>query len=388
MRKERTMKKLPLSLFALALACLPLGSLATANKPKTAKPTPKASTPAKGTLHKNTIQSAIRTNQHHFRQCYENALKKQPKLKGRVVVSFVIAASGKVSNASIKSSTLGHKGVEACLQTHIAAIQFPKPQGGGIVRVNYPLNFAPSLPAPPTVAAAKAAPKAPSGSLLHDILKSRTLRVCVRADIPPFGYFRGQRLSGFDVSLAKEISTHLSIRYRTSLRIQWVIIRAPERISSLQQDQCDFVVAAFSKTAARAKLVAFSNVYFQTRKVLISKRFGASTDSPVLALIRSATPGSVKLKNPIISFFRSYNDILYTMHKQLVDHVVTDQPTGLYLVRQSNNAYKIDQILTGQEHYAIGINKKHSHLRDEINRCLQSLTSSGRLAFLLRKWVD
>ena len=63
---------------------------------------------------------------------------------------------------------------------------------------------------------------------LGRILQSQHLRVCVRSDVPPFGYFSASGLTGFDIGLATEIAVRLSIDYKKNLHIDWTVY--PRRV--------------------------------------------------------------------------------------------------------------------------------------------------------------
>ncbi len=226
----------------------------------------------------------------------------------------------------------------------------------------------------------------PQNSMLYNIILSRTARICVRADIPPLGYFKGETLSGFDIALAKAVVMGLSLRYKRNISPQWIMIRAADRIPSLRKGQCDFVVAAFSKTAARAKQVSFSQIYYTTSKVVLSRKSKISS-APVVARVSKTTKGSFSIPNAVYSSFMSYNDILYTMRQKLVDYVITDYPIGLFLVRHSHASYKLFRTLPNQEHYSIGVNQKHTYLLQEINQILTQLKQTGRISYLRRHWL-
>ncbi|MDP7110519.1 MAG: AgmX/PglI C-terminal domain-containing protein, partial [Myxococcota bacterium] len=75
------------------------------------------------------------------RWCYQRELRANPKLEGKVVVKFVIDASGGVSRATVHASSLGNPIVENCICERFMAFQFPKPKGGGMVIVTYPFYF-------------------------------------------------------------------------------------------------------------------------------------------------------------------------------------------------------------------------------------------------------
>jgi hypothetical protein len=94
-----------------------------------------------GALDKSLIDAVIKRNMNQIRYCYQRELTKNPSLKGKIVVKFVIAADGTVSKASIKSSSMGSPPVESCIKGRFRRFKFPQPKGGGIVIVSYPFIF-------------------------------------------------------------------------------------------------------------------------------------------------------------------------------------------------------------------------------------------------------
>lgn len=96
-----------------------------------------------GRLPPEKIKQAVRENFDQLRRCYEEGLERDPKLTGRVVVRFVIARDGSVSNAAASDqSTMPDAAVTECLIAKIKGLRFPRPDGG-IVLVVYPLQFEP-----------------------------------------------------------------------------------------------------------------------------------------------------------------------------------------------------------------------------------------------------
>ena len=97
-----------------------------------------------GALDKSLIDQVIRRHMNQIRYCYQRELTKEPTLAGKVMVKFVIAASGDVAAAEIQSSTLGNTAVEECIRGRVLRMTFPQPGGGGVVVVNYPFVFSPN----------------------------------------------------------------------------------------------------------------------------------------------------------------------------------------------------------------------------------------------------
>jgi ABC-type amino acid transport substrate-binding protein len=227
--------------------------------------------------------------------------------------------------------------------------------------------------------------KPPKGTAFALLLKSGIVRVCVRSDAPPFGFFQGQTLTGFDIELAKKIVTGISIRYNTRLKLQWNITNASGRLPALKQGRCDLVVATFSKTPAREKEVAFSTVYLKTRKVLL-RASKISRKTPVLATVAGATAPAVAVQGATLATYFNYNDILETMKRGLTDFILADHPTANYLLRNSKG-YSLSKVLPMEEHYAVGMHKHHTQLKAEVDAILSYLGRSGYLAHFKRQWI-
>ncbi len=96
-----------------------------------------------GALDKSLIDAVLKRNMNQIRYCYQRELTKNPNLGGKIVVKFVIAKDGTVSNATTKSSTMGSPAVENCINSRFMRFTFPEPKGGGIVIVSYPFVFSP-----------------------------------------------------------------------------------------------------------------------------------------------------------------------------------------------------------------------------------------------------
>jgi outer membrane biosynthesis protein TonB len=78
-----------------------------------------------------------------IQNCYEKELKRNPNLKGKVLVRFNILSSGRTGEIEIEENTLGNDAVASCIRTVIRGWMFPfKPDGE--VPVAYPFVFSPA----------------------------------------------------------------------------------------------------------------------------------------------------------------------------------------------------------------------------------------------------
>jgi ABC-type amino acid transport substrate-binding protein len=232
--------------------------------------------------------------------------------------------------------------------------------------------------------AAQKAP--PGGSGLDTVLGSLHLRACVRSDVAPFGSFMQSRLLGFDIDLASEIATQISIDYKQALRVEWVVVDADDRIKHVVDGSCDIVVADLSYTKERAAQIGTSKVYLRTDKVLVAAA-KITRKVPVIARLAGATAEAADVKGSTREF-RTYQDIIRAMDAGEVDYIVTDRPIAAHLVRSSIVAYEIKKVLAeNAESYVIGVSKSHPELLEAVNRALETLAHDGRLALLSRRWL-
>ena len=78
-----------------------------------------------------------------IRACYEKALQFNDKLQGKVVVRWTINAEGRVSGATLQSTTMSSGSVTSCILRRIRFMRFEKPKGG-ICIIRWPFVFRPA----------------------------------------------------------------------------------------------------------------------------------------------------------------------------------------------------------------------------------------------------
>ncbi len=97
-----------------------------------------------GRLDPQVIQRVVRLNSGRFIGCYQDGLRSNPSLQGRVAVQFLIGRDGSVATAADTSgSDLADPGVRSCVVRSFYSLSFPSPKGG-TVRVIYPFSFTPA----------------------------------------------------------------------------------------------------------------------------------------------------------------------------------------------------------------------------------------------------
>ncbi len=97
----------------------------------------------RGGLSGDIIRQVVNANLASVKYCYEKGLKKNPELKGKVVVEFMIGTDGSVMSSKIIGTTMHEKDVEQCIAMVIRRWIFPRPYSG-TVDVKFPFIFVPA----------------------------------------------------------------------------------------------------------------------------------------------------------------------------------------------------------------------------------------------------
>jgi hypothetical protein len=95
-----------------------------------------------GRLPADVIQRVVRQNFGRYRFCYQEGLRNNPSLAGRVAVRFVIGRNGAVTTVANGGSDLPDAQVVSCVVRAFYGLSFPAPDNG-VVMVTYPFMFSP-----------------------------------------------------------------------------------------------------------------------------------------------------------------------------------------------------------------------------------------------------
>lgn len=92
-------------------------------------------------LDRDQIIAVVNRHRGEITYCYEQALKRNASLRGKISIQFVINPNGKVSKASIAESSANSATLETCMVARLRGWQFPKPVGAVNVDVLYPFHL-------------------------------------------------------------------------------------------------------------------------------------------------------------------------------------------------------------------------------------------------------
>jgi hypothetical protein len=94
-----------------------------------------------GTLKASAVARVLRRGMRALKSCYQRALKRNPKLSGKIAVILTIGSTGKVSRVEIDKDTVGDGAVTSCIKSFAKRWRFPPPEDGDSVEVSFSVGF-------------------------------------------------------------------------------------------------------------------------------------------------------------------------------------------------------------------------------------------------------
>jgi TonB family protein len=94
-----------------------------------------------GGLTPEQVRKVVESHRALIAYCFNKELQKNPRLNGKVVMSWRITPQGVVESVRVKSSSIGSADVEDCLSRQVAKWKFPAAANGQETDVRYPFAF-------------------------------------------------------------------------------------------------------------------------------------------------------------------------------------------------------------------------------------------------------
>ncbi|MDW8518396.1 transporter substrate-binding domain-containing protein [Priestia flexa] len=225
---------------------------------------------------------------------------------------------------------------------------------------------------------------------------AKVLKMGTSADYPPFEYIDTAKGDsepvGFDIDLAKAIGKELGYE------VQVVDMEFGSLIPSLQSKKVDFVLAGMTPTEERKKNIDFSDVYYEAKNVLVSKK-----DEPINSIeeLNGKTVGvqtasiqedEAKTLSEEVDIKIESRDripqLIQEMKSNRIDVAIIEDTVAKGYVAKDDTLQLVE---TGREDSNKGSAiafPKGSKLTDEFNKELQEMKESGELEELIVKWFD
>ena len=231
--------------------------------------------------------------------------------------------------------------------------------------------------------------------LLEKIQKNGKLVVGMSADYAPYEFHyideNGKDvIGGFDVDIANEIANKIGV----NLVIQEMDFDA--LVSALPAGKVDLVISGMNPTEERAKVVDFSDIYYNSQHGILVrtedadkyKTFADLEGAKVGAQLGSTQEQIAKaeIPNADLQLLANVNNLILELKSGKVDAIVMEKPVAEMAVKSN------PELAVGKPIYeeqtggnAVGIAKNNPQLLAKVNEVITELNESGKMDEYIEK---
>ncbi|MFE7318384.1 transporter substrate-binding domain-containing protein [Streptomyces sp. NPDC057555] len=221
------------------------------------------------------------------------------------------------------------------------------------------------------------------------LIRPGTLLTCTHLPYAPFQMSKGGKVVGFDVDLVDLVAKDLGATQQ--------LVNTPfegiETGNDFAVRTCDLAAAGMTITPARAKVMDFSDPYFDATQALLVKR-----DTPVrkLADLKGKKLGYLKTttgagyakahgKGIELVEFEDVGLLVTAVRSGQVDAAINDNGVLLDYAKHNKDTQVTAEFDTG-ERYGFAVRKGNDALRTRINAVLAEAKKDGSYDRIHRKW--
>lgn len=222
---------------------------------------------------------------------------------------------------------------------------------------------------------------------LEAIQKSGRIVVATEGQYPPYNFFEGSKLTGFEIDLAEGIARKMG------LAIEWKTLGFDGLLTGLAQDRWDLVIAGHAVTDERARSVTFTQPHFCGGGIIVSAKAPFASGQELAGKTIAVQTGTTfldeaqKLKG--VKEVKNYPQDTGARAALLggrVDAWVTDPAVA----RAALNTPEGKRLKMGGmlfiERNAAAVAKGNTGLADAFNKALQAVLADGEYARLSQRY--
>ncbi len=229
-----------------------------------------------------------------------------------------------------------------------------------------------------------------NASSVREIKNRGYVKVSTNAEWEPFEYKDGDDIVGIDIEIAQKIADKLGVQLKNE------DVSYDALTLELSKRKCDFVIAGWSSSEEKEKVIDFSDSYYKSKQVIIipigsfihtkedlhGKKIG----------VQLGTTGDIHctkyFPDSEICRYDTGSEPGMQLAAGNIDAVVIDELQARKSVNLFNDALKIPDTYLFEEDYKIAVPKGDSELLGFINSVLKEIKSSGELDAIIEKYTS
>jgi glutamate transport system substrate-binding protein len=220
------------------------------------------------------------------------------------------------------------------------------------------------------------------GTAMHGLASAGKVKIGVKFDQPGLGFKRAgeDTPTGFDVEIGKILAAKLGI---PAGDVQWVETISDNREPFLQKGTVDFVIASYSITDERRKVVGQAGPYYVTGQQLLVKKGGDIKGvadvkgKEVCSVTGSTSLEQIEAKGAVGRGFETYSQCRDQVLDGAVEAMTTDGSILLGYAAQNPDELEVVGEPFSEERYGVGYSKDAPELCKFIGDALTEAQESG-----------
>ncbi|MCR5346216.1 MAG: transporter substrate-binding domain-containing protein [Fretibacterium sp.] len=213
--------------------------------------------------------------------------------------------------------------------------------------------------------------------------------------VPPYSYYTGSQLTGYDIELARRFAAWLNAR------LEFAVYDFNAIIPAAQAGKVDVIMSNLQVSGERRESFKFSDtLYVETQGLMVrdtsmsglvygsvsqldGRRIGVQTGSSFDSLITSALPHSN------LKYFNNKADMVNALISGKIDAYAADEPVIRNQMLQDGRIGCIPEYLERFDFaYVFPVTEEGQRLCGQMNEFLSSIRGDGTLEALEQKWVS
>jgi polar amino acid transport system substrate-binding protein len=221
-----------------------------------------------------------------------------------------------------------------------------------------------------------------------EIKKDGTIIIASEGAFPPFNYFDGPKLTGFEIDVAEAMAKKMGVK------VEWKALSFDALLAGLRQDRWDMVIASFGITPERAKAVTFTNPHYCSGGIIVAKDPAIKTVGDLKGKVLSVQTGTTYLENvqklpglKDVKNFPKDTDARAALVAGRVDAWVTDRFVALEALKADPKAGLHAGDFVFVEKIASAVQKGNASLAAAIDKALAEIQADGTYEAISKKYM-
>jgi len=222
----------------------------------------------------------------------------------------------------------------------------------------------------------------------EEIQKEGKIIVATEGAFPPFNFFKGPKLTGFEVELAEALVKKMGLQQ------EWRALSFDALLAGLRQDRWDMVIASFAITPERSKAVSFTSPHYCSGGVIVAKDPAIRTVKDLAGKVVAVQTGTTYLENVAklpgvkeVKNFPKDTDARSALVAGRVDAWVTDKFVAKTALETAPEAGLHIGDFVFVEKIATAVKKGNASVAQAIDKALAELMADGTYEAISKKYM-